>query len=285
MLKPTLLPIGLVILALLFTMACSGPQKSKEETSDPLVSIVDTTALSPDTLAQDSAAVDVTTQEEAGGDDPEPAPVGSGLEDSKVTKEFMSEQLEVISRNLEARKLAYVSSLGQDCSGIYHQIKDSLKARITAFADPDQYKFPTFEAQRSSRQIADWYYNNGNLHIVQDGLADRNKIKPGTVIFFGRTDESYSNIDIDLLTNPGKFVHDGIKGKIMHIAVVTSVEKDDQGNVAKYTMMHGRNKRHPASRSSGNWDGPASVGQKFKKFPFGNWNQQWVALANMETPI
>lgn len=213
-----------------------------------------------------------------------PTSGGTGkLGSREVSEAKLTTKLELIARDLEAKNLAYRSDLGQDCSGIYHKIKDMIQERIPALADESKYTYPAFSSQRSSRQIADWYYNNNNLHIVQDALAESHLIRPGSVMFYGRTDELYSNLNIGKLANANKFVHDGVNGKIMHIAVVTSVEKDDEGNLTKYTIMHGRNKRHPASRSAGNWNGGKSTRKQHQKFPFGNWNQQWVAVANIET--
>jgi len=118
-------------------------------------------------------------------------------------------------------------------------------------------------------------------------LADRNLIRPGSVMFYGRTDEQYRNLDIGLLSNADVYQHDRAanKGKIYHVAVVTNVIRDDGGNVKRYTIMHGRNSRYFASRTDGNYDGPGGYGKAFAKFPFGNWNQHWVAVANIETPI
>lgn len=229
-----------------------------------------------------------TAEEEAA---PEPAPAatnsGSGLSDHEVSEGRLATVLENVARNMEADSLEYKSSLGQDCSGIYHQIKDSVQVRISALRDKSKYIYPSFKTDRNSRQIAHWYHRHNNLHIVQNAMADLNIVKPGCVVFFGRTDEKYTNLDIDLLTNPdGNFVHSNGKGKIMHVAVVTSVEKDDAGNVTAYTMMHGRNSRHYASRTGGNCDCPKrGLDKQHSKFPFGNWNQQWVAIANIETPV
>ncbi|MEM6397997.1 MAG: hypothetical protein AAF741_16725 [Bacteroidota bacterium] len=208
----------------------------------------------------------------------------SGLAERTVNEERLGIIIDLISQELEAQKLEYKSELGQDCSGIYHKIKDMVQRKMSVLGDDTRFHYPTYTADRNSRQIADWYYRNNNLHIVQDANRDRNLITPGTVVFFGRTEEKYSNINIDLLSNPGVFVHDGTKGKIMHIAVVTKVEKDDAGNVVKYDMMHGRNSRNFASRTTANYDGPGSYAGQHAKFPFGNWNQQLVALAHIETP-
>lgn len=201
-----------------------------------------------------------------------------------VNEERLGIIIDLISEELEAQELEYISSKGQDCSGIYHKIKDLVQKRMSVLGDKTKFHYPSFTEDRNSRQIAHWYYDHNNLHIVQDAYVDRNLITPGTVVFFGRTEEKYSNINIDLLTNPGKFIHDGTNGKIMHIAIVTTVERDDAGNVVKYDMMHGRNSRNFASRTTANYDGPGGYGKAYAKFPFGNWNQQLVALAHIETP-
>lgn len=188
--------------------------------------------------------------------------------------------LELIARNLEKKNLVYDSNLKQDCSGIYHQIKDSIQVRIPELADQSKFKYPLIRDIRSSRQIANWYHENNNLLIVNDAMNQRNKIRPGSVMFYGKPDKKYSNIDIDLLTDRNNGFSS--KGAIMHIAVVTSIETDEQGNVIAYTIMHGRNKRYPASRSSSK-----EVQSNNRKGlpPFGNWSQQWVAMANIETTI
>ncbi len=204
-----------------------------------------------------------------------------GLADRAVDDKRLSIVIDNIAQGLEAQQLAYLSDKGQDCSGIYHKIKDQIQQNITVLGDQARYTYPTYKGDRNTRQIAYWYHKNGNLHLVQDALADRNLIRPGSVMFYGRTEEKYSNITIETLSNPGVFEHDKAsgRGKIYHVATVTKVEKDNDGNVVRYTIMHGRNSRNPASRTSGNYDGPGGYGKAFAKFPFGNWNQQWVAVA------
>ena len=96
-------------------------------------------------------------------------------------------------------------------------------------------------------------------------------------MFYGQTDKKYSNPTIEELTTRGV--------GIMHVAVVTEVETDDAGNVTAYTIMHGRNKKHPASRSGGNCECGGSTAKQHVKHPFGNWNQSWVAMAQIETPL
>jgi len=196
-----------------------------------------------------------------------------GISDKKI-----GEILTSISENLEKKKLAYIISKGQDCSGIYHQIKDSIQKRLPALAKGPTYDYPEYKNIRSSRQIADWYYKKGNLLIVEDAIKSKNSIRPGSVMFFGKPNKKYSNITIDMLTDrKNNYTRNGA---IMHIATVTHVTTDENGDVVNYTMMHGRNERVPASRS-----GSKEVQSKRKKgLPaFGNWSQQWVAVANIAT--
>ena len=195
-----------------------------------------------------------------------------GISDQKI-----SNVLEEIAQNMEKQKLIYDSSLGQDCSGIFHRIKDSIQARIPALKGTE-YQYPEFKSIRSSRQIADWYHRNNNLLIVEDPIASRNSIRPGSVMFFAKPGKKFRNMTIEQLTdNKNNFTSNGY---IMHIAVVTSVQTDENDNVIAYTMMHGRNKRHPASRS-----GSKEVqSTRTTGLPaFGNWSQQWVAVANIAT--
>ena len=251
--------------------------ESAEDTTAVTVEPVDT-ATSP---ANNGGATDIPDEADTSNN----INKSSGqLAERTVNEERLGIIIDMIAEELEAQELAYISSKGQDCSGIYHKIKDMVQKRMSVLGDKSKFHYPSYTKDRNTRQIAQWYYDHNNLHIVQDANADRNLITPGTVVFFGRTDERYSNITIDKLTNPGKFVHDGTNGKIMHVAIVTTVEKDDAGNVVKYDMMHGRNSRNFASRTTANYDGPGGYGKAFAKYPFGNWNQQLVALAHIETP-
>ena len=262
-------------LALCFFTGCSGgsektPAKvSDETTTTPAPADTQTAAVIQDT----TAAPPPPTEE------PSPAPnTGSGgLAPHEADEERLSVILDLIAQDLEAQQLEYRSDLGQDCSGIYHKVKDMVQRKMKELGDKSKYHYPTYAEDRDSRAVAKWYHNNNNLYIVQDAKADGNKIRPGTVMFYGQTDKQYSNPSIDELTTRGV--------GIMHIAVVTKVEKDDAGNVTKYTIMHGRNTKYTASRTGGNCDCGGSTAKQHVKFPFGNWNQAWVAMANIETPL
>lgn len=274
----------LLSLALCLFTGCSGnsdkatAKVSDETTTTPTTPAdTQTAAVTPDT----AAAPEAPTPETAPGENTEPSPApttgSGGLVAHEADEERLSVILDLIAQDLEAQKLAYVSDLGQDCSGIYHKIKDQLQRKMSELGDKSKYHYPTYAEDRDSRAVAKWYHSNNNLYIVRDALADGNKIRPGTVMFYGQTDKQYNNPSIDELTTRGV--------GIMHIAVVTKVETDDAGKVTKYTIMHGRNTKYTASRTGGNCDCGGSTAKQHAKFPFGNWNQPWVAMANIETPL
>lgn len=196
-----------------------------------------------------------------------------GISDKKI-----GEILTSIAENLEAKKLEYRSDLLQDCSGIFHQMKDSLQNRLPALGGAE-YQYPSSKNVRNTRQIADWFYKNNNLLIVEDAVASKNSIRPGSVMFYGKSNKTFTNIDIDMLTDRKNNYTPN--GAIMHIAVVTAVTTDKEGNVVDYTIMHGRNPRRHASRT-----GSKEIQSTRTKGlpPFGNWSQQLVAIANIATP-
>lgn len=201
------------------------------------------------------------------------ARVKMGISDKKI-----SEVLSAVSKVLEDKKLDYVSSMMQDCSGIFHQLKDSLQTRLPSLAAGSQFQYPTPQVARSSRQIADWYHKNNNLLIVQDPMACRNSIRPGAVMFYGKANRVFKDIDIDMLTDRNNNYTSN--GAIQHIAVVTAVTLDKEGNVIDYTIMHGRRPGKTAHRS-----GSKEVQSRNKTLPaFGHWSQQWVGIANIATP-
>ncbi len=279
-----------LILSLCLFTSCSG---GSQETAAKVAEATPTTTVANETPAEPEAPADTTAAEPSPAETTETSPAttpstggSNGLGAHEVDEERLAIVLDNIAAELEAQNLAYISSKGQDCSGIYHKIKDLIQKRISALGDKSKYIYPEYAKDRNTRQVAHWYHKHNNLHIVKDAMAERNLIRPGSVMFYGRTEEKFNNPSIEILSNADVFQHDGAagKGKIYHVGVVTNVEKDENGNVVRYTLMHGRNSKHNASRTDGNWDGPGGYGKAFAKFPFGNWNQQWVAVANIETP-
>lgn len=291
---------GVLVVLALFSFGCKSDPKV-EKTATPTVSTpvtsnptsTDTTAAATKetpttTTTQTPTTTQTSTPTPTTTNTPTTTPV-TPTEDHDIPDRVLSEnrigtQLIHITESITAEKLPYIvgGPQLQDCSGIFLRITDSLRARIPALANKSKYIFPNANEHRSSRGIARWYFEHHNLHIVEDGKADANRIRPGSVMFFANTDKQYSNMTIDLLAGPPSGVP---KGVIMHIATVVSVVKDDAGNVIKYTMMHGRNSKYTASPTGGNCDCGGTTAKQHAIFPFGNYNQQWVAIANIETPV
>ena len=197
-----------------------------------------------------------------------------------VSDARMSKALLDISDNMIAQNLAYDSGRGQDCSGIFHRIKDSLQVRFPSLKEGDAYTYPKFAVNRSTRQLVDWYHQNGNLKIIHDPIAARNAIRPGSVMFFGRGGEKHpsSSLNIDKLTNrKNNYARD--LALVNHVAIVTDVKKDEDGNVTGYTMMHARYSKNKACKSGSLMEPPHCD----QCPPFGNWSQQWLAVANVVT--
>ena len=167
------------------------------------------------------------------------------------------------AKNFEKQKIAYNSIPLSDCSGMFHRLAIAVKDFC-----PD-YTYPEPEEARDTRALASWYYDHNNLAIIQDAAASGQLIRPGSVMFFGNSEVKYTNITIDKIA---------VKGGIEHMGTVVSVEKDKNDKVVAYTMFHGRNPSKPAGTTV------HKLKNSNKKVPpYGNWTQQWVAVANIAT--
>lgn len=184
----------------------------------------------------------------------------------------LSKILNLYSEKLEKDSIWYSSknpaSL-KDCSGIFFRMVQEVQRNC------DRYQYPDPQETRSSRSIARWYNSKGNLSLVHEPLMSKEMIEPGAVLFFGRSGKKYANITMDLLAN-----EDG-GGEISHMGVVTEVKRDAEGNVTGYVMMHGHRPGKIAHRTHYHGVEPPRL-----NYPIlGNWNQQWVAIANIMTPL
>ena len=138
----------------------------------------------------------------------------------------------------------------------------------------DNYTYPDPAVARDSRSLAKWFHDKNNLVIIDDPLKHANLIKPGSVMFFGSSGKKYpANLTVDQLASSNP------KG-IEHIGVVTEVKRDDQGNITGYVMFHGRRPGVHAQRSHYHAVKPPRLGYPV----LGNWNQEWLAVANIMTP-
>ncbi|MEN0048671.1 MAG: hypothetical protein AAF806_16535, partial [Bacteroidota bacterium] len=186
-------------------------------------------------------------------------------EDTKGSNEDLQQALQAISANVEAAKVMYDDKNPKnlaDCSGIFHRMIDSVQTRFPALGEDD---FPAVNTARGSKQIVKWYHDNGNLTIVDDALAVRDNIRPGTVVFFASKQDPSEKLTIEKLQ---KIVY--------HIAIVTSLEEDENGDLVSYKMMHGRTNGKIASRTES-----ASVNDEKGRPPLGNDYSQLVAIADL----
>ncbi|MEM7369499.1 MAG: hypothetical protein AAF587_12930 [Bacteroidota bacterium] len=202
-----------------------------------------------------------------------PVPASTPVTTDCITDEKeWSFHLSLFAENLEKQKIMYSQTPPEaltDCSGIFFRMVNFAASKCENYVYPDPGK------TRDSRSLARWYYDNNNLNLVQDPLKSRNMIRPGSVMFFGRSGERYQEVTIDKIAGTSS-----VRGVISHIGVVTEVKRDDEGNVIGYVMMHGRRKGKIAERSHYHQIAPPRLGYPV----LGNWNQQWVAVANIMTP-
>ncbi len=157
----------------------------------------------------------------------------------------------------------------QDNSGIVHRTLQYLSSLS------DEIKIPPVGDYRNSVSIATWYNENSALTVINDALAQRNLIRPGTILFYGKSGQTYTNLTLDQLQRKAP------NRVIQHIGVVIDTDKDDNGDVISYTLLQGSRPGKVAARSYYHSVKPPREG-----FPIlGNWNQQWVGIAFPLTTI
>ncbi len=240
-----------------------------EETGvQPAMDTVTVTGNQPDSpthVAEEETQSEPSTQSTASGTLPSETLCFTNDDEISLQLTLMAEQMERDSlwyNNREPAKL-------QDCSGIFHRISRYVKGKC------ENYKYPDPKVARDSRTLSGWFYDQENLKLVEDPVADRNLIRPGSVMFFGGTGKRFSNLTIEQLSAPYP------NGIVEHIGVVTEVNKNDEGEVVGYVMMHGRRPGVFAQRSHYHNIDPPRLGYP----PLGNWNQQWIAIGYIMTPM
>ncbi len=164
------------------------------------------------------------------------------------------------SAALDAMKIPYSQANGTDCSGMFHKMLDSFKEQCPNSA------FPNMQNARSSRNIAQWYHDNGNLTIIKDPVASGQLIKPGAVMFYGYQDQTdkldRDALSMEILATQGKGVN--------HVAIVTEVTEKD-GAVKSYKIFHGRNPKYTA--------GVTECWLERNNFPtYGNGPEPWLGI-------
>jgi len=233
---------------------------------------VDTTLSSPgsareEELAQQSASTSTTTKKDAA------SLIQPTLCYDQNDKQFRQDLL-VFTQGLERDSIWYKQrkqgepDLLEDCSGIFHRVKNYFASKC------DAYQYPDVSTTRDTRALAAWFHEQENLVIIKDPAQQRNLIKPGTVMFFGISEKVYNDLSVERVLAPRP------QHVIMHVGIVTDTELDNDGNVKRYTMFHGRSEGKVASSTYYHQLDPPKAG-----FPkFGNWNQQLVAMASLMTP-
>lgn len=216
------------------------------------------------------ATVEVSETEPEPEEEPAPTPVevvsGPAIEAGCYSGEALSRDLTLLSERMERDSLWYDSknpSRLQDCSGIFHQIIRHIAQKC------DRSIYPTPGEARSTRALARWYQGIDGFTVVNDPMAMRKQIRPGSVMFFGKSGQRYENLTAEMLA--AEYPHH----IITHIGIVTEVSYDDAGEVKGYVMMHGRREGVIAQRSHYHSVEPPRLGYPI----LGNWNQQWVGLA------
>jgi len=172
----------------------------------------------------------------------------------------LAEPAEKIAAALEAEAILFDTAPLSDNSGIFHRFLQALKQRC-----PD-LEIPEVTFYRSSRDLARWYNQRGELVLVHDALQMAEVIKPGAVMFYGASDKLYNDFTLDMLFSP-----EGIS----HVGVVMEVEKNEAGEVVNYKLFHGRSSGKIAGTTNYHRRQPSRPNLP----PLGNWNQQWVAFA------
>lgn len=176
------------------------------------------------------------------------------------------EKLKIYAQKLEEDSIYYNYEPEKlsDASGIVHRVLNYLSSIS------DQTKKPDVNEARYILALAEWYNKQGLLTVINNPMAQRNLIRPGTIMFYGKSGQVYNDLSIERLLTP-KPNH-----VIMHVGIVTDMVLDENGKVISYTLFHGRRPGKIASRSYYHTLEPPRAGYPI----FGNWNQQWVAVAH-----
>ncbi|MBX2870680.1 MAG: hypothetical protein KTR30_01230 [Saprospiraceae bacterium] len=192
---------------------------------------------------------------------PPELPAPTCLAEGTALQEFLT----AFSVDIEQQKILYKSEPLSDCSGMFLRLCEAVKQKC-----PDLI-FPNPDEIRDTRMLGKWYADQDNFTIISDALESGNQIKAGTVMFYGHQRISYPNATLaDLIAEDG----------IEHMGVVTEVDTDENGVVKSYKLFHGRSTGKIAGRT----------GHHHRKTsretypPYGNGDQQWVAMAWLLTP-
>ncbi len=167
--------------------------------------------------------------------------------------------------DLEAQSILYGVGPLSDCSGILHRVLMGVQKRCP------EHEYPSLALCRDSRELARWYHEQGELILIKDAVAQSDLIRPGMVLFFGRTGVRYKNASVKTLLSS--------RHGIYHVGVVVRVYKDRKGKVARYELFHGHGRRGRTKASVTKWHKRRPTRASYP--PLGNGRQQLVAVARI----
>ena len=205
--------------------------------------------------------------------------------------------LQPVVTSMVEQRIPYTQSPAdewRDCSGNFLRISSYLAGQCPAldFAAPSgindyrlggNNKAPGPSEARTTRGIAAWYdergmftpvfYDETEIDEAPQSLSSlRNRIKPGTVLWFSLWKPVAADGKARLFEESG--------GMITHMGTVVSVTKDPRGNVSGWEMYHGQNQRKGSGITSHWWDWPVKFTSGGKRYPPGGyWNQRIVGMA------
>ena len=212
------------------------------------------------------------------------ASVIAGLKTARCGRGELGDELDGIAAGIERQKLLYDTKDLTDCSGIFHRAMDQFRVQCPGPAYPPL-------ASRDTRAIAKWYADNRQIVWVDKPLSMDHLIRPGSVMFFGNGGVEYSATQLGTAMMYKK--GEGID----HVGIVTKVKMVD-GHVEQYWMLHGHGRKgqtaagvtsttytdHTGQQRWNNQHRAYVSRREGAMTPYGNWNEQWVAVAPVLEP-
>ncbi|MCI5128342.1 MAG: hypothetical protein D3907_07535 [Candidatus Electrothrix sp. AUS3] len=177
----------------------------------------------------------------------------------------ITDPLREVVTKLEKKSLLYATEPLTDCSGIFHRVVQGLKDQCPA------KEFPTVAKNRDSRALALWYHEHGKLQLINNAVDSSDLLRPGAILFFGKNGFKYRDFSVAELLTPQK--------GIAHLGVVVDVHKNKAGQVEHYELFHGHGRKGKTTASVTNWHKRTPTRTSYP--PFGNGQQQWVAVASL----
>ncbi len=260
-------PIQLALIGLIcagtLTHCSPGPEK-KTETIEAEAS----TAKEPETPESQGESTSSRGNADPITPSPTTAPVPPSDDEFCSGPDFnLQAHLKTFARDIEQQKIMYDSEPLSRCSGMFLRT-----CRAVAALCPGA-EFRNLEAEASTRDEALWFDAQNRLTLIEEAAISGHMIRPGSVLFFGFQGKEYRkgvNLDMETLTTPGE----GIE----HMGVVTEVTEEN-GQVVSYRMFHGRSTGKPAAITKHYLDPNSRSSSRNDLPPYGNWDQQWVAIA------